>query len=163
MEYFYSINRIYSGFIFRTLKFTKCSHLHYLFLGYLFFFLITYWKTFIFLKYFIETKFLTGHKNNENTDLVCVDGVWVLSLIIWYVLNMLLFSHQVVYNSFVIPSNCSLPGSFVHGTSQERILACVAVSISRESSRPGIKPTSSALAGRFFITQPPGKPIYGYR
>ena len=110
-------------------------------LPFFFFFLITYWKTFIFLKYFRETKFLTGHKNNENTDLVCVDGVWVLSLIIWYVLNML-FSHQVVSNSFVIPSNCSLPGSFVHGTSQERILACVAVSISRESSRPGIKADS---------------------
>ena len=24
---------------------------------------------------------------------------------------------------------------------------------------PGIKPTSIALAGRFFITEPPGKPI----
>ena len=25
---------------------------------------------------------------------------------------------------------------------------------------PGIEPTSSALAGRFFTTEPPGKPIY---
>ena len=28
--------------------------------------------------------------------------------------------------------------------------------------KPGIKPTSFALAGRFFTTEPPGKPLYTY-
>ena len=38
-----------------------------------------------------------------------------------------------------------------------RILKWVAISFSRWSSKPGIKPTSPALAGGFFITEPPGK------
>ena len=44
---------------------------------------------------------------------------------------------------------------------QARILEWVAISSSRESSRPRIKPMSlvcPALAGIFFITEPPGKP-----
>ena len=55
------------------------------------------------------------------------------------------------------PMDCSLPGSFVHGIFQARILVWVATAYSRGSSQPRIKPTSSALAGRFFTTKPPGK------
>ena len=53
-------------------------------------------------------------------------------------------------------------GSSVHGIFQARILEWVAISYSRESSQPGIKsmfPGSPALAGGFFTTEPPGKPL----
>ena len=64
------------------------------------------------------------------------------------------------------PMDCSLPGSSVHGILQARILEWVAVSFSRGySPDPGIEPkslVSAALAGRVFITAPPGKPINVY-
>ena len=50
------------------------------------------------------------------------------------------------------PVDSSPPGSSVHGILQARTLEWVAVSFSRGSSNPGIKPTSLALAGRFFTT-----------
>ena len=59
------------------------------------------------------------------------------------------------------PIDCSPTGSSVHGVFQARIPVWVAISYSRGSSRPGIKPTSfesPALAGRFFTTASPGKP-----
>ena len=59
------------------------------------------------------------------------------------------------------PMDCSPPGSFVHGIFQARILEWVAISFFRGSSCPGIEPTSfvsPAMAGRFFIPEPPGKP-----
>ena len=57
------------------------------------------------------------------------------------------------------PMDCSPPGSSVHGISQARILDWVAISSSRGSSRPRIKPVSPALAGGFFTIEPPGKPM----
>ena len=57
----------------------------------------------------------------------------------------------------------SLPGSSVHGVFLARILALIAISSSRESSNPGIEPespVSPALSGRFFITEPPAKPLH---
>ena len=56
------------------------------------------------------------------------------------------------------PVDYSPPGSSVHGISQERILEWVAISFSRDLHDPEIEPTSPALAGRFFTTEPPGKP-----
>ena len=52
--------------------------------------------------------------------------------------------------------DCSMPGSFVHGILQARILEWVAMPYSRESSNPGIKPvslTSPALVGKFCTTR----------
>ena len=52
--------------------------------------------------------------------------------------------------------------SSVHGIFQARILEWVAISSSRGSSQPETEPTSlvsPALAGRFFVTAPPGKPF----
>ena len=52
----------------------------------------------------------------------------------------------------------------VLGISQARILEWVAISSSRGSFWPGIEPASPVdltLAGRFFTTEPPGKPRYG--
>ena len=46
--------------------------------------------------------------------------------------------------------NCSLPGSFVHGTLQARILEWVATPFSRGSSRPRDQTWVSCIAGRFF-------------
>ena len=59
------------------------------------------------------------------------------------------------------PMDCSPPGFSVHEIVQARILECVAVSFSRDLPDPGAKPVSPAspvLAGRFFTTEPPGKP-----
>ena len=52
------------------------------------------------------------------------------------------------------PMDCSLPGSFVHGISQARILEWVAISFSWCLPEPGIEPVSFALAGGFFTTEP---------
>ena len=57
------------------------------------------------------------------------------------------------------PMDYSPPGSSVHGIFQARILEWVAISSSRGSSQPGIKPASPALAGEFFTTEPLGKPL----
>ena len=47
------------------------------------------------------------------------------------------------------PTDCSLPGSSVHGISPARILEGVAISFSRGSSRPRIETISPGLAGGF--------------
>ena len=67
-------------------------------------------------------------------------------------------------------TDCSLPGSSVHGIFQARILEWGAISSSRgpgdlpDSGRvlASLEPeslASLALAGRFFATEPPGKPF----
>ena len=48
------------------------------------------------------------------------------------------------------PVDCSLPGSSVHGILQARILEWVAISFSRESSRPRDRTRVSHIAGRQF-------------
>ena len=54
-------------------------------------------------------------------------------------------------------TDCSLPGSSsVHGISQARILECIAIVFSRDLPDPEIKSMSTALAGGFFTTAPPG-------
>ena len=55
-----------------------------------------------------------------------------------------------VVSYFLQSLDCSLPGSSVPRISQARILEWVAIFFSRRSS---------ALAGRFFTTEPPGKPL----
>ena len=57
------------------------------------------------------------------------------------------------------PVDCSPPGSSVHGILQARILEWVAISFSRNLPNSGIEPLSPALAGGFFTTEPPEKPI----
>ena len=57
--------------------------------------------------------------------------------------------------------DCSPPGSSVHAVSQARLLEWVAGSPSRGSPSSGVElvsPACPALAGRFFTTEPPGKP-----
>jgi len=55
--------------------------------------------------------------------------------------------------------DCSPPDSSVHGISQVRILEWVAISFSRVSFQPRDWTCVSCIAGRFFITEPPGKPF----
>ena len=56
------------------------------------------------------------------------------------------------------PPDCSLPGSSIHKISQARILEWVAISFSRRSYQPKDSTRVSYTAGRFFTTEPPGKP-----
>ena len=63
------------------------------------------------------------------------------------------------------PTDCSRPGFSVHGIFQARILEWIATSSFRDLPDPGIEHMSlrsPALAGGFFTTEPPGKPIYTY-
>ena len=55
------------------------------------------------------------------------------------------------------PMAYSLPGSFVHGASQTRILEWVAIPFSRASSQSRDQTCISCIAGGFFTTEPPGK------
>ena len=48
------------------------------------------------------------------------------------------------------PTDCSLPGSSVHGTLQVRILEWVTVPFSRGSSQPGEQTQVSYIAGGSF-------------
>ena len=56
------------------------------------------------------------------------------------------------------PINCRPPGSSVHGNLQARILEWVTVSFSRGSSLPRDQICVSCLAGRFLLSETPGKP-----
>ena len=58
--------------------------------------------------------------------------------------------------------DCSPRGSSIHSIFQARILEWVAIFYSRGSSRPRDRTnvsSSTALAGRFFTTRPPGQPL----
>ena len=66
-------------------------------------------------------------------------------------------SYLTIYN----PTDWNPPGSSVHGISQARVLGCHV--LLQEIPDPGIEPMSPALAGRFFITVPPGKFLKGFR
>ena len=55
--------------------------------------------------------------------------------------------------------DCSMPGFSVLGILQVRILEWVAMPFSRGSSRSRDQTPVSCIAGRFFTTEPQGKPI----
>ena len=59
------------------------------------------------------------------------------------------------------PMDCSPPGSSVPGIAQARILEWVAISYYRGSSPPrvGIHLSCVSCIGRFFTTEPLGKPM----
>ena len=59
--------------------------------------------------------------------------------------------------TFCIPTDCSPPGSSVHGIPQARILEWVAMPFSRGSSWSRIQTPHACIVGRFFTTEPPGK------
>ena len=55
------------------------------------------------------------------------------------------------------PTDCSPPGSSVRRISQQEYWSGLPFPSLEDLPDPGIKPVSSALAGRFFTTEPPGK------
>ena len=79
-------------------------------------------------------------------------------LIAEYLRAKLLQSSPTVCN----PNDCRPPGSSVHSILQARILEWVAISSSRDLPNSEMQPkslTSPALAGGFFTTEQPGKPL----
>ena len=58
--------------------------------------------------------------------------------------------------------DCSLPGSTAHGILQAKILEWVAMLSSRASSQPRDQTYGSFIAGGFFTTEPPGKPLVSH-
>ena len=58
--------------------------------------------------------------------------------------------------------DCSLPGSFVHGISQARILEWVAIPSPGDLPDPGVEPRSRALQADSLLSEPPGKPTQGH-
>ena len=60
---------------------------------------------------------------------------------------------------FCDPIDCSPPGPSIHGILQARILEWVAIPSPGDLPDPGIEPKSPALAGGFFTTETPEKPI----
>ena len=60
------------------------------------------------------------------------------------------------------PMDYSLPESSVHGILQARILVWVAISFSRGSSNPGIKPRCPALQADSLSPEPPGSPVFAW-
>ena len=57
------------------------------------------------------------------------------------------------------PRDCSPPGPFVHGFPRQEYWSGLPCLSPGDLSDPRIKPISPALAGRFFTTEPPGKPL----
>ena len=72
--------------------------------------------------------------------------------------TLFLFSCFVQF--FCNPMNCSLPASSVHGISQARTLEWLPFPSPGDLPAPGIESACPALVGRFFTTEPPGKPVY---
>ena len=66
-------------------------------------------------------------------------------------------SHLVISDS-LWPHGCSLPGSSVHRILQERIQVWVAICFPKGSSWPRDRIQVCCIAGRFFTTEPLGKP-----
>ena len=63
-----------------------------------------------------------------------------------------------LYPTLCNPVDCSLPGFSVHRILQARILEWLLFPSPGDLPNPGLEPTSPALAGRFFTTEPPRKP-----
>ena len=62
-------------------------------------------------------------------------------------------------DSFCDPIDCNLPGSSVHGISQAKYWSELSFSPPHLHDL-GIELASPALAGVFFTSEPPGKPLF---
>ena len=111
----------------------------------------------------------------QSQHLVCYlcPVFWVLNdfVVLVYISNALkrLRVSLCVYLLFIVevsqscptlwdPMDCSLPGSFVHGILQARILERVAIPFPRGLPDPGIEPRSPALQASSLPSNPPEKP-----
>ena len=71
---------------------------------------------------------------------------------------MLLFSPKLVSESLVIPWTIALQVPLSMGFPRQEYWSGLPFPSPGDLPRPGIEPTSPALAVRFFTTEPPGKP-----
>ena len=56
------------------------------------------------------------------------------------------------------PMGCSLPGSSGYGILQQESWSGLPFPSPGDLPKPGVEPAFPAMAGRFFTTEPPGKP-----
>ena len=61
------------------------------------------------------------------------------------------------------PTNCSSPGSSIHGILQQKYWSGLPCPSPGDLPHPGIKPVSPAMVGRFFTTEPTGKPTFQHQ
>ena len=73
----------------------------------------------------------------------------------------MLFSRQVISNSLATPWTVAYQAPLSLGFSRQEYWSRLPFSSPGDLPDPGIKPTSPALAGRFFTTAPPRKPVIG--
>ena len=72
---------------------------------------------------------------------------------------MLLFSQSVMFDSFVTPWTVAVQAPLSVGFSRQEYWSELPFPFPEHLPDPGIKPASPALAGRFFTTEPAGKPL----
>ena len=73
---------------------------------------------------------------------------------------LLLFSCSVMSESFVTPWTVAHQASLSMGFPRQEYWSGLSFPPLGDFPDPGIEPTSPALVGRFFITEPPGKPFH---
>ena len=73
--------------------------------------------------------------------------------------GMCVYVSQSVVSDSCDPTDCSLPGSSVHGILQARILEWIAMPFSRGSSQPRDQPKSPTLQADSLLSELPGKPV----
>ena len=105
-------------------------------------------STLLFLPFSVTTSFKDNHCSNFVTDRLAL-------LVLCAVLCLVTQSCPTLCNSM----DCSPPGFSVHGDSpgKKTGVGCNAL---LQGNEPGIKLRSSRIAGRFFTSEPPGKPHF---
>ena len=68
---------------------------------------------------------------------------------------MLLFSHQIVPDSFTTPRTIACQASLSMGLSEQEYWSELPF-LSSDLPNPGIEPLPLALTGRFYVAEPPG-------
>ena len=100
--------------------------------------------------------------SSQPRDWICLSCIGRQVVYHWATWEALFNIVCVCYTSLCLtlrdPLDSSLPGSSVYGISQARTLEWVAMYSPVDLPSPGIEPVSPALSGRFFTTEPPGKP-----
>ena len=75
-------------------------------------------------------------------------------------LTLLLFSPEAMSISFATPWTVAHQGPLSMGFPRQEYWSEFPFTSTGDLPDPGIKPLSLILAGRFFTTEPPGKPIF---
>ena len=76
---------------------------------------------------------------------------------------MLLISLSVVLNSLATPWTIACQSPLSMGFPRQEYWSGLPFPPPGDLPHPGIEPASLALAGRFFTTEPPGKPQYRHK